>query len=174
MGEVDCRHCLRIASRTLSVFSRTSLFQNRSTTNPFACRQASRCPSYCSFSPCCPPSSSMTIFLSKVTKSTIYASIGCCLRNLTPSICLLRKKRQRRRSVSVLLLRNSLAKDCRVCRGFGSATHPSIPSRRGRGRKNPKGKASFLKFPDYLPRFPLPLREGVRGWGKSNAGNAFE
>ncbi len=139
MGEATRRHCSLTTSRTSSVFSITSLFENRNTTNPFARRQASLCPSYSSFSACCPPSSSMTIFLSKKTKSTIYASIGCCLRNLTPATYLFLKQRQRRRSVSVVVLRNSLANEYRELRGF-TIVHPPLdplPSREGRKSQEP-------------------------------------
>jgi len=72
-------------------FSKTSLFQNLNTLNPSSLSQASLCLSLSFNKVCWPPSTSITILFSKFTKSTIYAPIGCCRRNLKPSNCLFLK-----------------------------------------------------------------------------------
>jgi hypothetical protein len=48
-----------------------------------------------------PPSSSMTTFFSRFTKSTTYLPTGCWRRNLKPSICLFLRCLHKCRSVSV-------------------------------------------------------------------------
>ena len=66
---------------TPSKFDSTSLFQKRSTRNPFAANHRSR---YWSRkeSACWPPSTSITSRASKQTKSAIKRPIGTCRRNL--------------------------------------------------------------------------------------------
>ena len=76
-----------MVSKTPSKLLNTWLSQNRSTLYPSARSHSSRILSP-GWSACCPPSSSMTTFFSRFTKSTTYLPTGCWRRNLKPSICL--------------------------------------------------------------------------------------
>jgi hypothetical protein len=87
-------------SKTPSKLLNTWLSQNRSTLYPSARSHSSRILSPGS-SACCPPSSSITTFFSKFTKSTKYRPMGCWRRNLKPSICLSLRCLHKCRSVSV-------------------------------------------------------------------------
>jgi len=89
-----------MVSKTPSKLLNIWLSQNRSTLYPSARSHSSRILSPGS-SACCPPSSSMTTFFSRITKSTTYLPTGCSRRNLKPSICLFLRCLHKWRSVSV-------------------------------------------------------------------------
>jgi hypothetical protein len=74
---------LSINSRAPSRFSYTSVFDTRTMKKPQASRTADRVLSRCisDGSECVTPSTSTINFPSRVTKSTIYLSIGCWRRN---------------------------------------------------------------------------------------------
>jgi len=89
-----------MVSKTPSKLLNTWLSQNRTTLYPSAWSHSSRILSPGS-SACCPPSSSMTTFFSRFTKSTTYLPTGCWRLNLKPSICLFLRYLHKCPSVSV-------------------------------------------------------------------------
>ena len=95
-------------SSTPSIFVKTSLSQNLKTSYPCSSNHLSLNLSFL-FSKCCPPSTSIIIFLSRFTKSAIYFPIRCWRRNLKPSNCLPLKYFHKYFSVSVELFLSFLA-----------------------------------------------------------------
>lgn len=110
-GEGPAFNAARIVSNTASVLFRTSLFQNRKTRKPLSSNALVRRSSYFACPVCWPPSSSITNFCSKQTKSTMYTPIGCWRRNLNRSNWRLRRKYQMRCSASVALVRSCCGRD---------------------------------------------------------------
>jgi len=130
-GEGDYFISLPITSTTPAKFCNTSLFQNLNILNPSEISQRSLSESLSFSIACCPPSTSMIIFLEKQTKSTIYLPTGCCRRNLQPSNCFPFKCRHNNLSASVPLCLRFLARLTRPWAKL-SHPHPNPPPSRGR------------------------------------------
>jgi len=87
--------------RTPWILEKTSLSHMCNTRKPCSSSHKSRILSFSRLIACCPPSSSITSFFSKQTKSIIYIPIGCCRLNFKPINLFARRYFQRSFSASV-------------------------------------------------------------------------